>query len=154
VAGALALPAVVLLAVQVVTGNDALVPWASGFESILYFYAGFAMLRYMLDDDEVTTDELFAIGAVFTLVAWAFSHLYIVLQALDPAAFGATVADPRTWTELLFRSFTTLSSTGLSDILPATGHARSVVMIEQVAGVLYVAMVVTRLVSLNRSRDR
>lgn len=154
VAGALALPAVVLLAVQVVTGNDALVPWASGFESILYFYAGFAMLRYMLDDDEVTTDELFAIGAVFTLVAWAFSHLYIVLQALDPAAFGATVADPRTWTELLFLSFTTLSSTGLSDILPATGHARSVVMIEQVAGVLYVAMVVTRLVSLNRSRDR
>lgn len=154
VAGVLALPAVVLLAVQVVTGNDALVPWASGFETILYFYAGFAMLRYMLDDDEVTTDELFAIGAVFTLVAWAFSHLYVVLQALDPAAFGATVADPRTWTELLFLSFTTLSSTGLSDILPTTGHARSVVMIEQVAGVLYVAMVVTRLVSLNRHRDR
>lgn len=153
VAGILALPAVALLAVQVVTGNDALVPWAAGFEAILYFYAGFAMLRYMLDDDVVTTDELFAIGAVFTLVAWAFSHLYVVLQALDPGAFGATTGDPRSWTELLFLSFTTLSSTGLSDILPATGHARSVVMIEQVAGVLYVAMVVTRLVSLNRGRQ-
>jgi len=153
VAVILALPAVGLLAVQVVTGNDALVPWASAFEAILYFYAGFAMLRYMLDDDVVTTDELFAIGAVFTLVAWAFSHTYVVLQALDPAAFGAGATDLRSWTELLFLSFTTLSSTGLSDILPETGHARSVVMIEQVAGVLYVAMVVTRLVSLNRNRQ-
>jgi hypothetical protein len=153
VAGILALPAVALLAIQVVTGNDGLVPWASGFEAVLYFYAGFAMLRYMLDDDVVTTDELFAIGAVFTLVAWGFSHLYVVLQALDAGAFGATATDPRTWTELLFLSFTTLSSTGLSDILPETGHSRSVVMIEQVAGVLYVAMVVTRLVSLNRGRQ-
>lgn len=146
----LALPAVVLLVVQVVTNNDALVPWASGFEAALYFYASFSMLRYMLDDDEVTTDELWAIGAVFTLAAWAFSHTYVVVQALDPAAFGASGADPRSWTELLFLSFTTLSSTGLSDILPETGHARSVVMIEQVAGVLYIAMVVTRLASLNR----
>jgi hypothetical protein len=149
----LALPVVGLLAVQVITANDALVPRASAFEAILYFYAGFAMLRYMLDDDVVTTDELFAIGAVFTLVAWAFSHTYVVLQAMDPAAFGATATDPRSWTELLFLSFTTLSSTGLSDILPETGHARSAVMIEQVAGVLYVAMVVTRLVSLNRGRQ-
>ena len=50
--------------------------------------------------------------------------------------------------ELLFLSFTTLSSTGLSDITPISGHARSVVMLEQVAGVFYIAMVVTRLVSL------
>jgi hypothetical protein len=153
VAVLLALPAVVLLVIQVVTEQDRLLPWAAGFEAVLYIYAGVAMIRYMLDDDDVTTDELFAIGAVFTLFAWAFAHMYVVLQALDPASFGATQASPRTWTELLFLSFTTLSSTGLSDIVPITGHARSVVMIEQVAGLFYIAMVVTRLVSLNR-RDR
>ena len=54
--------------------------------------------------------------------------------------------------ELLFLSFTTLSSTGLSDITPISGHARSVVMIEQVAGVFYIAMVVTRLVALRGQR--
>jgi hypothetical protein len=153
VAALLALPAVGLLAVQVVTENDTLIPWASGFEAALYFYAGLAMLLYMLDDEVVTTDELFAIGAVFTLVAWGFAHTYVVLQALEPAAFGADPAQLRTWTELLFLSFTTLSSTGLSDIVPITGHARSVVMIEQVAGLFYIAMVVTRLVALN-SRNR
>lgn len=152
VAGLLALPAVVLLAIQVVTENHSLVPWAAGFEAVLYVYAGVAMIRYMLDDEEVTTDELFAIGAVFTLFAWAFAHVYIVLQAIDPASFGGTAFSPRTWTELLFLSFTVLSSTGLSDIVPITGHARSVVMIEQVAGLFYIAMVVTRLISLDRRR--
>ncbi len=49
---------------------------------------------------------------------------------------------------------TTLSSTGLSDITPLTGHARSVVMIEQVAGIFYIAMVVTRLVGLQAMRKR
>ena len=53
--------------------------------------------------------------------------------------------------ELLFLSFTTLSSTGLSDIMPISGHARSVVMLEQVAGVFYIAMVVTRLVACDAS---
>ena len=54
----------------------------------------------------------------------------------------------RTWIELLFLSFTTLSSTGLSDVLPIKPFARSLVMIEQLAGVAYIAMVVSRLVGL------
>ena len=63
----------------------------------------------------------------------------------------------RTWIELLFLSFTTLSSTGLSDVVPVEPFARSVVMIEQVAGVAYIAMVVSRLVGLlvlSRHRER
>jgi hypothetical protein len=54
--------------------------------------------------------------------------------------------------ELLFLSFTTLTSTGLSDVVPVRAFARSVVMLEQVAGVLYIAMVITRMVGLSRSR--
>jgi hypothetical protein len=49
---------------------------------------------------------------------------------------------------LLFLSFTNLSSTGLSDVVPVTGQSRSVVMIEQVAGLGYVALFVSRLVGL------
>jgi hypothetical protein len=54
--------------------------------------------------------------------------------------------------ELLFLSFTSLTATGLSDIVPVTGHARSVAVLEMVVGVLYVAMVVARLVGLRASR--
>ena len=55
--------------------------------------------------------------------------------------------------ELLFLSFTNLSSTGLSDVVPVTAHARSVVMIEQLAGLAYVALFVSRLVGLTISRQ-
>ena len=45
-----------------------------------------------------------------------------------------------------------LTSVGLSDVLPIDEHARSLVMIEQVAGVLYVALVIARLVGLTVAR--
>jgi hypothetical protein len=145
-------PAAVLLFASLFTGNENLFPWSAGFEMVLYTYAGISMLAYMLHDVEVSTDEMFAIPAVFTLFAWAFAYLFVVLQAVQPGAFGPGETGTRSWMDLLFLSFTTLSSTGLSDIVPVTGHARSVVMLEQVAGVFYIAMVVTRLVSLRGTR--
>jgi hypothetical protein len=151
VAVLIAAPAAVLLLATVATGEGTLFPWSSGFEAVLYTYAGISMLAYMLHDEVVTTDELFAIPAVFTLFAWAFAYLFVVLRALDPTSFSAG-GSVRTWMDLLFLSFTTLSSTGLSDITPYSAHARSVVMVEQLAGVFYVAMVVTRLVSLRGAR--
>ena len=146
----LGIPATALLLIQAVTRDDALLPYSSSFEAILYFYAAGALIAYMLADHEITRDELFAVGATFTLVAWAFAYTYTVWQAIEPGSFTAAV-DPsadRSWMELLFLSFTTLSSTGLSDVVPIKAFARSLVMLEQLAGIAYVAMVVSRLVGL------
>ena len=146
----LAAPATVLLVIQAVTDSDALLPYSSALEAALYFYAAGALIAYMLADHEITRDELFAVGATFTLVAWGFAYLYTVCQAIAPHSFTAAV-DPngdRSWMELLFLSFTTLSSTGLSDVVPIRAFARSLVMIEQLVGLAYVAMLVSRLVGL------
>jgi hypothetical protein len=146
----LGLPATVLLLIQAVTGSDELLPYSSALEAALYFYAAGALIAYMVEDHVITKDELWAVGATFTLVAWAFAYTYVVCQAIAPHSFTAAV-DPegdRTWMELLFLSFTTLSSTGLSDVVPIRAFARGLVMLEQVAGLGYVAMVVSRLVGL------
>jgi hypothetical protein len=140
----LAVPASALLLIQAVTDANTLVPYSSGLEAALYFYAAGALIAYMLADHVITRDELWAVGATFTLVAWGFAYTYTVCQAVEPASFG----HERTWMELLFLSFTTLSSTGLSDIAPARPFARSLNMLEQLAGLAYVAMVVSRLVGL------
>ncbi len=42
--------------------------------------------------------------------------------------------------------------TGMSDLLPVSGQAKSGIMIEQVVGLFYVAMVVTRLIGLQAAR--
>jgi hypothetical protein len=150
VAVALGIPATILLLIQAAAGTDDLLPYSSALEAALYFYAAGALIAYMLADHEVTRDELFAVGATFTLVAWAFAYTYTVVQAIYPGSFTAAVEPEaqRSWMELLFLSFTTLTSTGLSDVIPVRAFARSVCMIEQLAGLGYVAVLVSRLVGL------
>ena len=150
----LGIPATVLLLIQAVTGSDDLLPYSSALESVLYFYAAGALIMYMLADHEITRDELFAIGATFTLVAWAFAYAYTVCQGIEPQSFTAAVDpnDDRTWMELLFMSFTTLTSTGLGDVIPVKAFARALVMIEQLAGLAYIAVLVSRLVGLTVMR--
>jgi len=121
----------------------------AAFEAMFYFYAAGSLIAYMLEDEFATIDELFAAGATFTLLAWAFAYVYVVCQALLPGSFGAGADDPRTWMELLFLSFTTLSGVGLGDIIPLLPMARALVMIEQFVGVMYIALVVSRLVALS-----
>jgi hypothetical protein len=152
----LGVPATALLLMQAATRSADLLPWSSAFEAVLYFYAAGALIVYILEDHEITRDELFAVGATFTLLAWAFAYTYVVVQAIYPGSFTAAVhaQEPRTWMELLFLSFTTLTSTGLSDVTPIRAFARAIVMLEQLAGLGYVAMLVSRVVALTVLRAR
>jgi hypothetical protein len=150
----LGVPAAILLLIQAITSDDALLPYSSALEAVLYFYAAGSLIAYMLADHEITRDELYAVGATFTLVAWGFAYVYVVCQAIEPGSFAGLEhpgAD-RTWVELLFLSFTNLSSTGLSDVVPVQPVARSLVMVEQIAGLAYVVMLVSRLVVLTIPR--
>jgi len=157
VAVLLGVPIVVLTILEVVDPlNPQVILWSSVLLAAFYFYTSFALLRYMFLDRFVTTDELWATGATFTVVAWAFAHTFMAVQVIWPGSFTAATApdDPRTWFELLFLSFTNLTSVGLSDITPVLAQARSWVMIEQVAGLMYVALVVSRIVGLTITRQR
>jgi hypothetical protein len=157
IAVTIGIPTTLLLLIQAMTQDDALTPYSSALEAVLYLYAAGALIVYMLADHEITRDELFAVGATFTLVAWAFAHLYTVNQAIEPQSFTAAIdpAGDRSWVELLFLSFTTLTSTGLSDVIPVKPFARGLVVVEQLAGLAYVAVLVSRLVALTvRGRAR
>jgi hypothetical protein len=153
----LAVAVVALSAVHAISPQPALPIAIAVVESAFYFYATGSLIAYMLQDWVATTDELFAAGATFTLLAWAFAYAYAACEATLPGSFSAPInpEGPRTWMELLFLSVAVLSSVGLSDILPVTGMARALVMLESFAGVMYIALVVSRLISLTMlERDR
>jgi Ion channel len=147
---ALGVPSVVLSLLAAITDNNVLYTLAHLLESALYFYTAGSLMAYMLQDHEVSSDELFAAGATFTLLAWAFAFAFSVCQQWYPGSFIAAVnpEQPRTWMELLFLSFSLLSGVGLSDIVPVQAQARALVMLEQFAGVMYIALVVSRLIGL------
>ena len=155
IAWLLAIPAMLLTVLAVVFENDALLPFSALLEAALYFYAAASLISYMLHDHKVTADELFAAAATFTLLAWGFAYAYFVCQAWYPGSFtGFEPERPRTWMELLFYSFTNLSATGLGDVLPVSAPARVLTMLEQFAGVGYIATVVSRLIGLTIVRER
>ena len=144
----LALPVVILSIASATAARPELLVWTAALEAVFYFYATGSLIAYMWQDWVATTDELFAAGATFTLLAWAFAYAYVACQVALPGSFGPH----RTWFELLFLSVALLSSVGLSDILPVLPMARALVMLESVAGVMYIALVVSRLISLAGQR--
>jgi hypothetical protein len=150
----IALPAIALIVLQAAFDMPWLLPWSAGLESIFYFYAAGALIAYMMQDLHATTDELFAAGATFTLLAWAFAYLFVVLQELQPGSFTGAVdsESPRSWTELMFLSFALLSSTGIGDVVPIKPPARAVASVEMFVGVMYLAGVVSRLIGLTVRR--
>lgn len=157
VAVLIGIPTVALTVVDVFSGNAQ--PWhlvSDCFHAAFYAFTLAALLQYLFADDHVTADELYAIGATFTIGIWLFAYIYSICQTIVPGSFAAGVDTEaqRTWFELLFLSCTTMTSTGLSDVLPIKPHARSLVMIQQIAGMLYLAMVVARVVGLTFNRQR
>jgi hypothetical protein len=149
----LGLPAMVFAVLEAIEPDTDWVVLSSAIvHAPFYFFVSYAMIRYLFHDDRVTRDELFATGAAFTVVAWAFAYLYAAVQVLWQGSFVGESGSHQPWFNLLFLSFTTLTSVGLSDVVPIGGHARSLVIVEQVAGVLYVALVVARLVGLTVAR--
>ncbi len=150
---ALAIPAMLFSVAGALLERQTFTTISQAFECLLYFYATCSLIAYMLQDHEVTRDELFAAGATFTLLAWAFAFAYSVCQQWFPGSFIASSAgEIRSWVELLYLSFSLLSGVGLSDVTPVHAQARALVMLEQFSGVMYVALVVSRLVGLTISK--
>ena len=155
IAWLLAIPAFGLSLLSVLLDSEMLLVASSALEALLYFYAAGSLIGYMLSDHRVTSDELYAAGATFTLLAWGFAYCFLVCQAWYPGSFTGAVEPerPRQWLELLFLSFTNLSAVGLGDVIPLGSTARVLVMLEQFAGVGYIAVVVSRLIGLTILRQ-
>lgn len=111
-----------------------------------------ALLRYVLDRRPITTDKVFGAVAAYILIALSFASIFGLLQVFEPHAFNATHGngpDGRlNWSDLMYFSFTVLTSTGFGEITPASPFARALVVLEQVLGVMYVAFLIARLANM------
>ena len=153
VAVAIGIPAVMMTVLEAAAPGEEWITLTSALlHAPFYFYVAYSTIRYLFHDDRVTTDELFAIGAAFTVVAWGFAYVFLAVSILASGSIEPLSDGSSRFFDLLFFSFTNLTSVGLSDILPTGSHARSFVILEQVAGVMYVAMVISRLVALTVHR--
>lgn len=112
-------------------------------------------------DGVVTTRTLVAAVCVYLLVGLAFARIYFLLGLLitpppvvavfdeDPASLAAPAPKALAMPELVYFSFTTLTTVGYGDYRPAARVARSVALVEAVTGPLYLAVLIGRLVGMH-----
>ncbi|MBE7529378.1 MAG: two pore domain potassium channel family protein [Chloroflexi bacterium] len=95
-------------------------------------------------------DVLYAAVALYLLLGALFVPLYGLLNMLQPGSFrDGTLPDaPLQWQQLVYFSYTTLTSSVYGDILPVSWWARSLANLEIIAGMLFIAVVMSRLVAL------
>jgi len=109
------------------------------------------VLRYILRRGPVTADKLHGALAGYIMIALLWALLYSLIESFTPGSFTSEQVrhgEPNTFFRLLYFSFTTLTTTGFGDITPVTDQARSVVMIEEFAGVFFVGVLIARLAGL------
>ena len=150
VAWVLALPAVILTLMYVINDHAQYLLWAQTLESIMYFYTAIGLVMYMFNDHIITHDELFAAATTFTVLAWGFALAYSVCQQVYPGSITGLLNpdQPRTWVELIFLSFSILSSTGYGDVMLVHPIAKVIGTFQMFIGLMYMALIVSRLVTL------
>lgn len=151
-------PAMVLHIGAAFFPNAWMMPANLATQALFHAFVVVCLLRYMLRDDVMTLDELFAAAGLYVLMAFVFAYLYALVESFSPGSFFINPSnDPdgaTSWWELLYFSFTCLSSVGFGEITPVSDHARSLVMVQQMLGVLYIALVISRLVAMQALRAR
>jgi hypothetical protein len=113
------------------------------------------LLAYVFRRDVMTMDKLWGAAAAYMLLGLGWAIAYALVQHHVPASF-ASGGTPRDLdgADLLYFSFTVLTSTGFGDIVPVQHPAKTVVVFQQIVGTLYVAILIARLIDAYPSQRR
>src|SRR5271155_369336 len=100
-------------------------------------------------------ETVFGALCIYLMVAFSFASLYTVITTLQPNAF---YLDPLTNShkapnafDFVYYSFGTMTSLGAAGITAVSPQVRSLSVIEAILGVLYLAVLISRLMGAYRS---
>jgi hypothetical protein len=120
------------------------------FGSFLLFVT-IGVLRAVLAAAEVTSEVVTGALCVYLLFGFVFGAAYVVLETIHPGSFAMSTRPHDAQglhRALLYFSYVTQTTMGYGDITPATPPARSLATVQAIAGQLYLAVLVARLVAL------
>jgi uncharacterized membrane protein len=130
---------------------------ASGVVFLIFLVLQIGLvMRYLLMKGPITADKLHGALAGYIMIALFWAFVYALLASFDHESFNLakTAMEPANiFFSLLYFSFTTLTTVGFGDITPVSDEARSLVMIEQLTGVFFVAVLIARLAGLYPPRS-
>ena len=122
-----------------------------GLAILLLLYTLALLLQRIVTVDESDFDVICGAVAVYLLLGVVWAVWYRLIETLAPNSFSiAGAGGSLGWNDYLYFSFVTLTTLGYGDVLPVSPIARIWATLEAVAGVLYIALLISRLVNLYR----
>jgi hypothetical protein len=116
------------------------------FGAALYAATLSYLLGYVFRRDVMTADKLWGAAASYLMIGVLWVYLYALVQYFYPGSFGiGGVPDQYDVGKMVYFSFTVLTSTGFGDFTPLSRQARSLCVLEQIVGVLFVTILIARL---------
>jgi voltage-gated potassium channel len=113
------------------------------------------LLRFILRAPRVDASVLCAGISGYLLLGLLWVPAYLLVARLSPAAFSLTAGPdaghPLEGFNAFYFSFITLCTVGYGDVIPISKAARMLAMLEAITGVFYVAVLISRLVSIYSS---
>ena len=115
------------------------------------------IFRRVFSHQKPNAEIVFGALCIYLLVGFGFTSIYGLISSFDPHAFHL---DPATNLhtipdrfDFIYYSFGTISSLGAAGITPVSGEARSLTVIEGILGVLYLAVLISRLMGAYRTHE-
>lgn len=96
--------------------------------------------------ERVTADKVKGGICLYFLAGVVWSFLYEVIYCFDSTAFQIEKADPLNF---VYYSYSTLTSLGIGDIVPTNQFAVSLTCLEAIAGQMFLAVFIARLIGLH-----
>jgi hypothetical protein len=121
----------------------------------MFMLIGMVLIK-VFEHGPVTTNRIVGSVVVYMLTGNLFCLVFQFIYMLNPSCFDIRFSSTDISTihsGFIYFSFTTLTTTGYGDILPIGLFTRSMVVVEQIIGVLYPVVLIGRLVSLKVERD-
>lgn len=115
------------------------------------------IFRRVFTKDQPNSEAIFGALCIYLLVGFSFAGLYGMLATVQPRAFYldpvANLRNVPDRFDFIYYSFGTMTSLGAAGITPVSDQARSVSVIEAILGVLYLAVLISRLMSTYKTRS-
>jgi hypothetical protein len=153
---ALAVPATVAAALGASQARSGLESFLLVFTASFFILMTVRVLSKVVHDAVVTADTLYGAACIYLFIGIIWALAYYIVSRLQPGAFYVNGGRPADviggWPSYVYFSFITLATVGYGDITPATQLVRSVVILQVITGVFYVAVLIGRLVDLYRPK--
>jgi hypothetical protein len=145
--------AVALAILAALTDEHGFLAAATLIQTVLLFAAAATVLRAVLSEAQVDFRTILGAISVYLIFGLIFTTLYVAIDRLQPGAFFLEEAGSQTG-NFVFFSFTTLTTTGYGNLVPAAQPGKMMAGLEMLFGQIFLVTLIAGLVSLWRPRRR